>query len=185
MPLFGPPNIEKLKAKGNIKGLIKALGYKKDAAIRQAAAQALMEMGFGWSAVEALRKIGDARAVEPLIAALRDGDSDVRYKAARALWGIGDPRAIEPLIALLHDANKGIRLNAAETLVDIHKQGGLDARYRVLIFKQRATITEPHRDTPAEHSDGYEETESSDCRWTHQDCKGSHRDRGIGIDFPI
>ena len=30
MPLFGPPNVKKLKAKGNVKGLIKALGYDKD-----------------------------------------------------------------------------------------------------------------------------------------------------------
>jgi len=31
MPLFGPPNVEKLKAKRDVKGLIKALGYQKGA----------------------------------------------------------------------------------------------------------------------------------------------------------
>jgi hypothetical protein len=27
MGLFGPPDVEKMKAKGDVKGLIKALGY--------------------------------------------------------------------------------------------------------------------------------------------------------------
>ena len=45
MPLFGPPNVEKLKAKGNVKGLIKALDYKKDASVRRAAAKALGKSG--------------------------------------------------------------------------------------------------------------------------------------------
>lgn len=58
---FGPPNVEKLKAKGNVKGLIKALGYEKDATIRQAADEVLGE-------------IGDTRAVEPLIAAIKPVD---------------------------------------------------------------------------------------------------------------
>ena len=30
MGLFGPPNVEKLKAKSDIDGLIKALAYEKD-----------------------------------------------------------------------------------------------------------------------------------------------------------
>jgi hypothetical protein len=37
MPLFGPPNVEKLKAKGDAPGLIKALGYQKDGPVHQAA----------------------------------------------------------------------------------------------------------------------------------------------------
>ena len=68
MPLFGPPNVKKLIAKGNVKGLIKALGYDKDRIVRV-------------NAVEALGKIGDTRAVEPLIAALKDKDKDVRIAA--------------------------------------------------------------------------------------------------------
>ena len=39
-------------------------------------------------AAEALVKIGDKRAVEPLIQALKDEDSDVRGGAARALGKI-------------------------------------------------------------------------------------------------
>jgi hypothetical protein len=37
--LFGPPNIEKLAAKKNVIGLIKALGYKSSSDIREKAAK--------------------------------------------------------------------------------------------------------------------------------------------------
>lgn len=46
MPLFGgPPGVEKLKVKRNVKALIKALGYKKDEHVRWAAARALAGIG--------------------------------------------------------------------------------------------------------------------------------------------
>ena len=64
MGIFGPPNIEKLKTRKNIKGLIKAL-KDKDENVRYYAAKAL-----GW--------IGDSRAVEPLIEILRDEEKWVR-----------------------------------------------------------------------------------------------------------
>ena len=41
------------------------------------------------------------RAVEPLIAALKDGDNSVRLDAAYSLGTLGDKRAVEPLIACL------------------------------------------------------------------------------------
>ena len=58
-------------------------------------------------AAEALGKIGDEQAVEPLIKALSyDGgrwrDREVREAAAWALGEIGDERAVEPLIGV-HD----------------------------------------------------------------------------------
>ena len=43
MPLFGganPPNVEDLEAKGDVGGLIKALGYQKDGQLRSAAVPA-------------------------------------------------------------------------------------------------------------------------------------------------
>jgi HEAT repeat protein len=46
----------------------------------------------------ALGQLRDARAVEPLIAALADESPHVRQDAAKALGLIGDPRAIGPLI---------------------------------------------------------------------------------------
>jgi len=67
-------------------------------------------------AVEALLKIGNARAVEPLIAALRDPDAAVRAFAALALEEIGDARAVEPLIAALRDPDIDVRIFAAWAL---------------------------------------------------------------------
>ncbi len=61
MPLFGPPNVNKLAAKRDLAGLIKALGYQQDVGVRI-------------GAVEALKGLGDAGAVEPLIVALQDED---------------------------------------------------------------------------------------------------------------
>jgi len=71
----GEPNIEKMKAKRDVKGLIKALRNKK-ADIRSKAAQALGE-------------IGDARAMEPLLSSLRDGDRNMRWQAGEALEELG------------------------------------------------------------------------------------------------
>ena len=78
MPLFGPPEVAKLKAKGNVKGLIKALGYYKDRYVRG-------------SAAVALGQIGDARAVEPLIVALYDNNKDLREAAVESLGQIATP----------------------------------------------------------------------------------------------
>ena len=97
MGLFGPPDVDKLKAKGDVPGLIKALGYERDSGVRGRAADALVQLGSG--------------AVEPLIVTLRDvsgvrrdGSHEVgREAAAQVLGKIGDARAIEPLIAGLRD----------------------------------------------------------------------------------
>ncbi|MCK4692019.1 MAG: HEAT repeat domain-containing protein [Anaerolineales bacterium] len=99
MSLFGPPNVEKMKAKEDVKGLIKALGYKKDASVRKTAAVALVEIG--------------EPAIEPLIAAIKEENEDVRQAAVEALVKIGEP-AIEPLIAALKDYS--VREGAAGVL---------------------------------------------------------------------
>lgn len=98
MRLFGPPNVEELQSKGNISGLTKALDYKRDLFVRSDAARALGQ-------------IGDSRAVEPLVAVLKDKDeySSLRLDAARALGQIGDTRAVEPLIVALKDQELGKR----------------------------------------------------------------------------
>lgn len=122
MPIFGPPNIEKLKAKGDVKGLLKVLTTEK-------------ENDFRSKAAEALGELQEVQAIEPLTAILKDNDKFVRFQAAFALvridvkkaspaipvffeaieksyeWGhskaiealgkIGDPRAIEPLLTAL------------------------------------------------------------------------------------
>jgi HEAT repeat protein len=132
MPLFRPPNVEKLKAKGNVKGLISALEYKKDWVVRRDAAYALggiddtqvIEPLVGalgdrddvrQAAVEALERIG-APAVEPLIGALENGFSPAREAAAQVLGKIGDTRAAQPLVGALKDRNHPVRKAAAEAL---------------------------------------------------------------------
>ena len=105
MPLFAPPNVEELKAKRDVLGLIKPLEYQQDWRVRT-------------SAAEALGQIGDARAFEPLIAALKDQNAFVRTSAAKALRQIG-ARAVEPLVAALADTNEPIRQASAEALAKI------------------------------------------------------------------
>ena len=111
IPLFGPPNIEKMKSRRDVQGLIKALDYEKDGFVRSQAAYAL-------------RELGNARAVEPLIAALKDKESGVKMVAVAALGELcaqlGDAalctRAVQPLIAALGDSEVHVRIHAAEAL---------------------------------------------------------------------
>jgi HEAT repeat protein len=125
--LFRPPNVDELKSKGDVKGLIKALEYKKDVSVQQDTINALA--GIGEPAVlplvtaienggpetrrkapEALGKIG-APAVEPLISSLREfavfGEKDIDACTAitTALGEVGAP-AVEPLISVLREQNK-------------------------------------------------------------------------------
>ena len=75
---------------------------------------ALGAAGVRYYAAKALGQIGDARAVEPLIAALKDDeDSYLRGESACSLGHIGDPRAVEPLIAALEDEEDLVARNKA------------------------------------------------------------------------
>jgi len=136
MGLFGPPNVEKMKTRRDVDGLIKALSYQKSGKFRQQAAWALGVIGDAraveslivvlkdkdaWVrrvAAEVLGKIGTP-AVEPLIAALKDEDVHVREAATVALGKIGDSRAVEPLITALKDKDPMGRAEAANTLGEI------------------------------------------------------------------
>ena len=71
------------------------------------------------SAAEALGTIGTP-AVEPLIAALKNKDAEVRWRVVESLGKIKDPNAVEPLIAALRgDRDERVRREAAEALADI------------------------------------------------------------------
>ncbi|MDP2857248.1 MAG: HEAT repeat domain-containing protein [Bacillota bacterium] len=83
---FGKPNIERLRQERDVEGLIKELRHE-DWRVRFAVARALYD-------------IGDARAVQPLIAVLKD--PHVCGPAAAALSNIGRP-AVEPLMGVLRD----------------------------------------------------------------------------------
>jgi HEAT repeat protein len=100
------PNIEKMKAQGDVEGLTKAL-KDRDWSVRREAAAALGD-------------IGDAKAVEPLIQALKYEEKSPRLvtTAAWALSKIGAP-TVDPLIRALEDKSKNVRLAAVWALGEI------------------------------------------------------------------
>ena len=79
MSLFGPPNIKKLAAKGKLEEIIKALSYENDERIVVEAA-------------EALGKMMDSRAVDPLMQVIKKKRTNEIQKACfTALTQIGEP----------------------------------------------------------------------------------------------
>ena len=83
------PEVEKLKQNNKVRKLIKILVDPRHE-IRESAARALGE-------------IGDERAVDPLVARLKNRDErrSVVIAVSDALARIGDPRAFDPLVSLL------------------------------------------------------------------------------------
>lgn len=139
MPLFGPPDIEKLKARRDVQGLIKALSYQKDSnkdtplRTRSEAARALGDIGdpaaipaliaalqdcaldVPYAAKGALAKFGKA-AVGPLAGALRHENYKVREAAVEALEKFGPPMPVDLLITALQDSHKDVRRATIEAL---------------------------------------------------------------------
>lgn len=139
MPLFGPPNIEKLRQKRDVVGLLKALSHK-DALIQLNAENALGELGtaaveplidaalHAWTAnvreaaMEALRKLGTAA----LIARLEDEDARVREATALALGQLEDTGAVEPLTAALEDDEADVCVAVALALGELGDARGVE-----------------------------------------------------------
>jgi len=172
--LFGPPNVEKMKARRDVKGLIKALAYRKDSNVRRAAACALGE-------------IKDARAVKPLIAALKDKDWDVCKAVAEVLLQIGDPCATEPLVDELilrlkdppHSSERitsewEYRQQAARLLISLYEKQP-ELRPRILAVRELAE--RPHTDQVHHYEEYIFATEGHN--------ETAHWDWGIGIEFPL
>ncbi len=154
MPVSGSPDIENLKAQGDVEELFKVYSYREsNFRDKTAAFAALLEIGA--PAVEplivelknkerrdqaafVLGRIGDPRAVKPLIAVSKEKDEHIRRNAATALGQIGDPAAVEALITVLEDED-GIgrkrernstvrpRESAIEALGDIGDPKAIDA----------------------------------------------------------
>jgi HEAT repeat protein len=70
---------------------------------------------------------GDSLAVETLILALYDRESDITKAAALALGRIGDRRAVAPLAALLTGEDAGVRRAVAWALAWIRDGGAMEA----------------------------------------------------------
>lgn len=79
-------------------------------------------------AVEALGRIKDPLAVDPLIALLKNANEDpsIRMEAAEALGRIKDPRAVDPLILSLKDNDNSVREWAAKALGEIKDPRALE-----------------------------------------------------------
>jgi hypothetical protein len=114
LPLFGPPNIDRLEAKGDLAGLVNALEYPGAWRVRRDAAAAL-------------GRIGTAEEVEPLIAALHDDNASVRIAAIGTLGQISDRRAVGPLSGALQSQAVDIRKAAAESLGQIGDPAALES----------------------------------------------------------
>jgi HEAT repeat protein len=68
------------------------------------------------AAVDALGRLGDARALRSVIGALRSADPAVCVAAVDALRRLGDAQAVEPLIQALRHRSSQVRLAAVEAL---------------------------------------------------------------------
>lgn len=121
---FFSPKVARLKRKRDVASLVEAL-TKGGPRARRAAANALIE-------------IPDRRALEPLIAALRDPDPAVRANAALALGEFEHARpetlgtVVEPLAAALGDESPSVRAMAASALGRTKNPGSVE-RLTVLL----------------------------------------------------
>jgi HEAT repeat protein len=106
-------NVEKLRGRKDVLGLIKVLQSKSDSEVRIKAEKALGDLGA-------------EIAVEPLILALKDDNWRVRYEAARALGKIKGAMAVEPLIQILKDEDGDFRMRAAAALDELDWKPGDD-----------------------------------------------------------
>lgn len=108
MPFFGYSisDVEKMHAKHDINGLIKALNYKKDANVRREAAVYL-------------GSLKDESAASSLINAFKDPDLQIRAVAMRALANIKGDRTIQHLISAFKDPDWNTCLLSAATLAII------------------------------------------------------------------
>ncbi|HVN66638.1 MAG TPA: HEAT repeat domain-containing protein [Methanomicrobiales archaeon] len=135
--IFKPavPDIEAMKRKKNIRGLISALQHQ-DVEIQLKAATALSSLGpdaidsLIWKLstrdravklgiIGALGEIRDKRAVGPLTKYLKDPSAEVRWEVAIALGEIGDGQAIAPLLPGLRDKDRYVRYGTAIALVKL------------------------------------------------------------------
>ncbi len=97
-------DVMNMKKQNDIKGLIQALEYYDDIAVRAEAA-------------ESLGNLGDLQAVKPLILMLEHEDNPyVRSLAAKALGNLGDSSAKSVLLNCLEHDTHEVGLEAGKAL---------------------------------------------------------------------
>ncbi len=141
--LFRPPDVNKLEATRDVKGLAKMAQSDRDWVNRRDALLALNRIGAPevpellihalrrdeyWKnreiAADLLASLNDEVALEPLMAATRDSYVDVRWMAVKALdrllavirEGVPEPVVVKVLVARLDDRAWWVRQSAAHAL---------------------------------------------------------------------
>jgi len=84
------------------------------------------------TAARILGKIGDRRAVRPLVSRLVEPKVGVRVAAINALAKIGDPEAVEPLASVMFCGDGNVRIAAAKALGEIGDPRGIEPLKRLL-----------------------------------------------------
>ncbi|NVM30815.1 MAG: HEAT repeat domain-containing protein [Candidatus Helarchaeota archaeon] len=82
--------------------------------------------------IDELGNLGDPRAVDPLIKCLKSKDIKVRIKAAEALGKIKDLRAVRPLIEKLTDSKTWIRSAAVKALGNLGDKRAVEPLFKLL-----------------------------------------------------
>jgi bilin biosynthesis protein len=120
MSLFGKPDIDKLRGKRDVIGLIKALDYEKDRDIRL-------------SAIQALGDIAAPEAFEPMVRIFQEEKRDPweRGEAVGALAAYGSRAADLLLSALEDDKYKDVQIAVAKTLGEIKDERAIDPLIRI------------------------------------------------------
>lgn len=77
-------------------------------------------------AVEALGQMGDARAVRPLVRALKSADPGVCVAAVNALSRMGDTHTLEALLGALTHPNAQVRVAAVEALGRLRSKAAVE-----------------------------------------------------------
>jgi HEAT repeat protein len=117
----GPPDVEKLRRKEDVKGLVRACAYEDPLTDRDGH---FMDLGTEIRE-RALEAVAELEPAEPevhdaLVRALEDPEGSVRAAAVRALGRRGDPWAVDALVSAVvswtHPAYHGAREEAVETL---------------------------------------------------------------------
>jgi HEAT repeat protein len=142
--LFGPPDVAKLDARGNIDGLVKAAKYRKDPEVAEAARKALerrldaiiealqsKHLPQLLTSREALVLIGPP-ARDRLIFILKNGHLHRRQDAAYVLGLMGDPEAVGALTLTLHNPDALLRMLCVEALGKIGDPGCVDTLRRAV-----------------------------------------------------
>lgn len=139
----------RLKDMKAAEALIKALGDNRFHEVREAAAEALSQLGepaidlllktlsdspplIRAGAANALGKLGNAKATEPLIKALSDPEPWVRQSAAYALGRLRPASGVGPLTGVLSDPDSEVRRAASWALGEIGEKEAVGSLIRML-----------------------------------------------------